>query len=61
MNNYKTYQKNREEFTQRVWETLRKNFVPLHKKDAITRKKSDDSLDVMTPIWYNTTINNKEK
>tara|TARA_B100000470_G_C19691862_1_gene346911 strand:- start:494 stop:658 length:165 start_codon:yes stop_codon:yes gene_type:complete len=54
MKNYTTYQKNREEFVQRVWKTLKKNFVPMDKKD-------EKNLDIPTPIWYNTTINNKER
>ena len=48
------YQRNREEFVQRVWKTLGKNFVPMD-------KKSEKNLDIPTPIWYNTTINNKER
>ena len=52
-NVHATYQRNREELTRRVWNNLRKNFVPIEKK----RK---ETLDTMTPIWYNTTINNKK-
>ena len=48
------YERNREEFVQRVWKTLGKNFVPMDKKD-------ENKLDIPTPIWYNTTINNKER
>ena len=54
MKNYTTYHKNREEFAQRVWKTLRKNLVPIEKKD-------EKNIDIQTPIWYNTTINNKER
>ena len=48
------YQRNRQEFVQRVWKTLGKNLVPMDKKD-------ENKLDIPTPIWYNTTINNKER
>ena len=54
MKTSKAYQRNREAFAQRVWETLRKNLVPIEKKD-------EKNIDIPTPIWYNTTINNKER
>jgi len=54
MKNNKTYQRNREAFAQRVWKTLRKNLVPMDKKD-------EKNIDTMTPIWYNTTIKQKER
>ena len=54
MKTSKTYQRNREAFAQRVWETLRKNLVPIEKKD-------EKNIDIPTQIWYNTTINNKER